>query len=48
VFEGGAEGRAPALSGGRIGPRKWGRGVHSATVARNDSRKEAYDGVCDT
>jgi hypothetical protein len=48
VFEGSAKGRAPALSGWRIGPRKWGCSVHSPTVARNDSRKEAYDGVCDT
>jgi hypothetical protein len=48
VFESGAESRSGVLSCCQLRPRKWGCGVHTDTVARDDSRKERHDGLIDT
>ncbi len=48
VFENGTERRSGVLSWYQLRPRKWSCGVHTDTVARDDSRKEPHDGLTDT
>jgi hypothetical protein len=48
VLEGGTESRFCVLPRLGIWPRKWRGGIHSATVTRDNSRKEPHDGLSDT
>ena len=43
-----AESRLCILTCGKFRSRKWDCGIHSATVARDGSRKKARDGLSDT
>src|SRR5580658_2587867 len=48
VFKSGAEGRSCVLFCGGLGPRKWGCGIHTATLARDDSQKKARHWLSNT
>ena len=48
VFEDGTEYRAAVPFCGKTGPRKWGCRIHTANVARDESRKKAHGGLSDT
>src|SRR5580658_5348570 len=48
MFENGTESRFGVLTRCQLRPRKWGCGVHTDTVARDDSRKELHVGLTAT